>query len=100
MKKLKMMLLSLALLAIVAGALAFKAIFYDDICVTKAKQNAHGAWTCIDPTDPLSHNLFCPDLVHSSITVGEAFATTYCTTPSFNGGCLNIRCETPTKSLT
>jgi hypothetical protein len=44
MKKVKIMLLSLALIAVVGGALAFKAKFDVPYCTT----TSHPIWTCTD----------------------------------------------------
>jgi hypothetical protein len=57
MKKIKFMLMSLALVAVVGGALAFKAKFDQTFCTTNAIQQANGVFTCSDATGA---RLTCP----------------------------------------
>src|SRR5438034_11778642 len=76
MKKIKFMLLSLALLAVVGGALAFKAKYSVSFCTTKAVQ-INGISTCIDA---LGVTLKCPNKVVMSTTQLNG---QFCTTPTF-----------------
>ena len=84
MKKIKFMLLSLALLAVVGGALAFKAKYQQDYCTTIAKV-INGASTCYDmAASPTT--LTCSSYIDFKTTAsGNLF---YCTTtPDKVGGC-------------
>lgn len=81
MKKVKIMLTSIALLALVGGALAFKAKFSTSYCTTNTILDAQGAVTC--PVSPGS----CPELINHT-TVGGT--TNYCTTIKPAGGCANV----------
>jgi hypothetical protein len=62
MKRIKIMLLSLTLLAVVGGALAFKAKFSNPICYTDVYNIALGKTSCPTPkgvkNDPLKNKTF------------------------------------------
>jgi hypothetical protein len=90
MKKLRIMLLSLALFAIVGGALAFKAKFDTDYCTTNTIPDGSGGFTC-----PASPDV-CLILENSTTLVGDEPAT-FCTTVAPAGGCANVvDCKTST----
>jgi hypothetical protein len=72
MKKVKLMLLSLSVLAVVGGALAFTAKNSPKVCTVVADQNAN----CPE--------LFCPDLASIKATTDNIWL---CTTPSVNSDC-------------
>lgn len=74
MKKIKMMLMSLALLAVVGGALAFKAKFNAKFCTTAAVLNAQNVKVC--PNAPS----YCPNLLQASTTTTQNEDAIYCTT--------------------
>ncbi|NII25836.1 hypothetical protein HB364_12125 [Pseudoflavitalea sp. X16] len=89
MKKIKFMLLSLSLVAVVGGALAFKAKFDGSYCVA----GLPAVGTCGQV------GKFCPneiDFVTMTNAGGDFFCTT---TPDANGNCpANLRCtNTSTK---
>jgi hypothetical protein len=65
MKKIKFMLLSLALIAVVGGALGFKARFHDSFCTAPAVDNGSGVFTCQIPGQA---TLSCPNPVSASTT--------------------------------
>jgi hypothetical protein len=74
MKKVKIMLLSLALFAVVGGALAFKAKFSESYCKTATIQVAGGGFAC-------AANPGACQLINNSTTIFELPAqTTYCYT--------------------
>jgi hypothetical protein len=79
MKKVKLMIVSLSILAVVSGALAFKVKQGDTFCAAVA-------------TSSTSCPVNCPDL--KSITDPAAAADFVCTTPSVNEGCTNVKCPT------
>jgi len=85
MKKLKIMLLSLALFAVVGGALAFKAKFQKAYCTAPVQANG----TCGIACDAFTRS--------TTIDATESF----CTTTPFQGGCLDqdqhvLTCNTTT----
>jgi hypothetical protein len=85
MKKLKIMLLSLALFAVVGGALAFKARFTTDYCVTATTGSSCNV-----------SGLMCtlPSLGYQSTTTT---GTKYCTAPYDGKNCQNgagVACNT------
>ena len=81
MKKIKFMLLSLAVLAVVGGTLAFKARYLQDWCSTTAAQ-VNQVSTCIVQGAAIS----CPLEAKLSTTIGtDADASYYCTTNTFGG---------------
>jgi hypothetical protein len=77
MKKIKMMLLSLALIAVVGGTLAFKARFLKNYCVTVTSQ------ACDVQT-----GLKCPNLFSRSKPDPLGIAA-FCTTTVPSGGCVS-----------
>jgi hypothetical protein len=94
MKKVKVMLLSLAMLAVVGGALAFKAKYSDDFCYTTA-HIVNGAYTCVVSNVKLK----CPTFTDIS-TIDAVGPLTSCTTTPFEGGCSeDLTCLTPRTSL-
>jgi hypothetical protein len=76
MKKIKFMLMSLALFAVVGGALAFKAKFTNSWCITSAKLSANGLYTCPNPVCGTSY------AINARTTVNQPPAgfTTFCST--------------------
>jgi hypothetical protein len=77
MKRIKMMLLSLGLFAVVGGALAFKARFQTNYCVTNTSA------ACDTQT-----GLKCPNLFSKSKPDNNGTAA-YCTTTVPSGGCVS-----------
>jgi hypothetical protein len=73
MKKVKIMLLSLALFAVVGGALAFKAKFSNKYCVTFTIKNAQGQPAC-DLVNPQACAF--QDAVTTTAGVGLRLCTT------------------------
>jgi hypothetical protein len=71
MKKIKFMLLSLSLYAVVGTTLAFKAMFWREYCIAPVQANG----TC---------GVTCPALTNSTTIDAEEF---FCTTTPFAGGC-------------
>jgi hypothetical protein len=99
MKRIKIMLLSLALFAVVGGALAFKAKFTKTFCTTNAILNA-GVYTCIDPAN--NKVLTCPTKVVLSTTDPTPGATpAFCTTTvNALGQCPGVDCaQIPTSVI-
>ena len=98
MKKLKIMLLSFALLAIVGSALAFKARFSGQQFCTAATNGASSDICTVSA----GLNQFCPNLVNKTTVdpVNGRGSALVCTTtpnnPGTNADCNNIRCETTT----
>ena len=86
MKKLKFMLLSLALVAVVGGSLAFKATYIKSYCTAPTQIG----FTCPE--------LACPNLVNFSTTI-NGVGDFVCTTPTVpNVGCPEgLKCFTSTK---
>jgi hypothetical protein len=81
MKKVKFMLLSLALVAVVGGALAFKAKTAHRFCSTIA-HNVGGVSTCKVDNVVLK----CPDFI-SKATIGGSTGDFYCTAPTNGDAC-------------
>jgi hypothetical protein len=81
MKKIKFMLMSLALLAVVGGALAFKAKYTSTFCTTLATiVNNQSTCTYIDGA--IAKTLRCPNQVANKTTdATDLDAAFYCTTP-------------------
>jgi hypothetical protein len=77
MKKIKLMLMSLALLAVVGGALAFKARFQNTWCITSAKLSANGLYTC-----PAALNCGTSYAINAATTIDQPLPgfTTFCST--------------------
>jgi hypothetical protein len=89
MKKVKIMLLSLALIAVVGGALAFKAKFDTNYCTI----TSHPLWTCTDGgVQPLATKCVIDPSINYTTTNDSQFAF-YCYTTS-NGvdACDKQRC--------
>lgn len=82
MKKVKLMLLSLSILAVVGGALAFTVKSGDQFCTAPAAINSN------------CPSLNCPDLAQTA--PAEQEDDYLCTTTSFNGGCrpggISLKC--------
>lgn len=100
MKKIKIMLMSLLILAVAGGALAFKAKFSKEYCTTLAKTTVQGgALTC---KDAFGVGLFCP-IDSPNITTIGGVGNFVCTTTT-NGNpadpCSNLRCLAPTTKIT
>lgn len=89
MKKIKIMLLSLALFAVVGGALAFKAKYIDTFCT--AQPVAGLACTQLAA---------CPNKVIFSTTTNDVNIPLVCTTTPKDGGCpSNLKCTTTSLRL-
>lgn len=94
MKRIKFMLLSLALVAVIGGALAFNVKNSNRFCTTLAQDPGTG-YTCIINGAVLK----CPNLALASTTNTNQGAF-FCTTPEPVGGCNpNLNCLTPTKQI-
>jgi hypothetical protein len=76
MKKIKIMLLSLALFAVVGGALAFKAKFNKTYCTTLSIANPAGGFFCPDAADKVCVQL---DNYSTQVILNKP-TTTYCYT--------------------
>jgi hypothetical protein len=88
MKRIKMMLLSLALFAVVGGALAFKARFQTQYCTAPTQDNG----TC---------GVACAAFTKSTTINAQDF---FCTTTPFAGGCKDshnvvLTCNTSTQLI-
>ena len=101
MKRVKLMLLSLTLVAVVGGALAFKAKSGQRFCTTFAQQfSPGGAYTCVDPNPApgVIATLTCPTLLQGSTTGGSTGNYVCTTTEPAIGGCGAAPiCLTPTE---
>jgi hypothetical protein len=102
MKKIKFMLLSLALVAVVGGALAFKARYHTTFCTTFATRvDADHPWTCQIEGQAV---LTCPTITTTTVAapVNDQIQPV-CTTILKNGTCGNsgspLDCQTTTKTL-
>jgi hypothetical protein len=84
MKKLKFMLLSFAILAVVGTALAFKARFGGDtyFCTTATNGNASGDFCTYTQGPEFGNKLYCPNLVFSTTDGTGTPVGFYCTTPA------------------
>jgi hypothetical protein len=98
MKKLKIMLLSIALLAVVGGALAFKANLDRKFCVIDMVENGQGVLTC--PVAQIGN--FCHEIGNVKTTIqAEPLGITTCGTFKGALNCDAITtCTTFTKTLT
>ncbi|MBO9201404.1 MULTISPECIES: hypothetical protein [Niastella] len=96
MKKIKIMLMAIALLGVVGGALAFKAKskFGAPIC-TVAAIPVGTTFTCTNSNFP--NGQLCPTRLLSKTTLGNAI--NICWTATVNNTCTNVRC-TATASTT
>lgn len=93
MKKIKIMLLSLLLLAVVGGVLAFKAKFVRTYCTTLPIANGSGQLVC--PTTTI-----CPEMLNSTSIGGFGTAVTLCVTQKpFGVNCNQISACTTLVSL-
>lgn len=98
MKRVKIMLLSLLVLATVGGVLAFKAKFESDYCSAPAVQQAGGAWVC-----PAG----CPNYTTNSQIIASTTNNRFCTTvsngvatrPCKNANDVVTNCVTPVLGL-
>ena len=91
MKKIKIMLISLALFAIVGGALAFKAKFHDSFCTADAYFNGVGVYYCSFRLVglPTTTKLCVREL--PNLTTDESGVKKVCTTtPDAGVGCNTI----------
>lgn len=85
MKKVKIMLLSLLVLAAVSAVLAFHTKFNRTYCYTDSVQIAGGEWTCPFTTS-------CSTLVSATTQGGFGNAVTLCITPKPLGvNCSQVR---------
>lgn len=82
MKKVKIMLMSILLLAVVGGALAFKAKYTADFCTTLARQSGSNFFC----TNASGAALTCPNLVENKTTDGTS-GPIYCTAASDGTDC-------------
>jgi hypothetical protein len=110
MKKLKIMLLSFALLAVVGSALAFKVRFADTFfCTIATNGNASGDLCTFTQGSEFGNKLYCPNPIFSTTDGTGVPVATYCTTPAqaiFGGPALDdcadangqntIRCDVAT----
>ena len=97
MKKVKFMLLSLALIAVVGGALAFKAKFSTTFCTTFARQNA-GNYFC---TAANGAALACPTTYTGTVDIQAASgATTICTADVGSDQKCGVNCINVLTSIT
>lgn len=96
MKRVKLMLLSLLVLGVVGGAMAFKVKFSADYCTTPIRIAA-GVHVC---TDAGGAALKCPNLIEN-VTHGVAQQfNVWCTTTAPIAGCnANLNCITTPVSL-
>jgi hypothetical protein len=76
MKKIKFMLLSLTLVAVIGAALAFKAKFGNVWCITTAKLSANGLYTC---TNPVCGTTYANNIA-STVNQPLPGLTTFCST--------------------
>ncbi len=89
MKKVKMMLLSLGLFAVVGGALAFKAKYSTSYCTAPTQQGIACA------------QKFCPNIVANSTTLNAGTQPFVCTALPVDGQCQpNTRCAGASTRLT
>lgn len=87
MKNVKMMLLSLALFAVVGGALAFKAKFTTDYCITTVGVGANNT------------GINCPS--HTVSTIDLSGQANFVATTTYNGvSCVGFKCTTTSTRLT
>lgn len=98
MKKIKFMLLSLALVAVVGGALAFKAKTGQHFCTTFAidyPTDGNVTFTCIDPNLGQPRALKCTSYL-TEFTTGGTGDWVCTTTDDGQGGCSgNLNCLAP-----
>ncbi|THU39498.1 hypothetical protein FAM09_13420 [Niastella caeni] len=89
MKKIKIMLFSLALIAVVGGALAFKAKFVEEYCTTTT---LNGTCSYNGPTGA-PRPLTCTDvIIENSTTTDDVSKPFYCYTTSNGSACQNRTC--------
>jgi hypothetical protein len=97
MKKIKIMLLSLALFAIVGGALAFKAKFNKSFCTTDAYYNpAIGYYCSFKPAGLQTVYAKCPNEIFNMtyITNVDPLLRSVCVTSLVNGTCpVTVTCS-------
>ena len=84
MKKVKMMLLSLSLVAVVGGALAFKATYTTPFCTAALPENE----IC---------DIACPNPVASTSTSNVQFPVVCTANPAPGGGCSGVQCVASTR---
>lgn len=77
MKRVKMMLLSLLVLGVVAGSLAFKAKFNSDYCISPVRI-VSGAFTCAAAG---GGNVTCPNPFLDIQTITRETFNAWCTAP-------------------
>lgn len=96
MKKVKIMLMSLLLLAVVGGVLAFKAKFSGIYCYTSAiHDSVHNTWYCITELKPGD----CLLLNNCTTIGGFGNITTSCVTFVPVGGCAQVTSCTFLKTM-
>lgn len=83
MKRIKLMLLSLLVLGLVGGVLAFKAKFYSDYCTTPVRI-VDRVYVC---TVANGAALKCPNLITAVTTVAPSSENAWCTTTKPATGC-------------
>lgn len=103
MKKIKIMMLSLALFAIIGGALAFKAKFDQTFCTNLAYFNASGDYYCtFKPIGVQTTTKLCPNLAANSMYTDVSGILKVCTTTT-NGDpgapCNGLVCESITWTI-
>lgn len=98
MKRVKIMLMAIAVLAVIGAALAFKVKYHTGVvCTTKAFYNSV-AHTYYCPT-----TLPCPDITAAFLDEINPTAPTVCYTPAFEGTCIDealpLTCATTTQLM-
>lgn len=89
MKKVKIMLLSLLVLGVVGGVMAFKAKFNADLCTTPVRILPNGAYVC---TNVVGLPLTCPNLILNVTTQFPTEINAWCTTlADVSGDCIPVR---------
>jgi hypothetical protein len=97
MKKLKIMLLSLALFAVVGGALAFKAKYIQTVCSTDAYWDNVSYYCSFKPVGQATIYAKCLSFTQNSTytTAADKLVRSFCTTTPVNGICPNtLTCST------
>lgn len=89
MRRVKLMLLSLLVLGIIGGVLAFKTKFGSDYCTTPVRI-VDRLFVC---TDAKGAVLKCPNLITAVTTKAPSGANAWCTTTKPDTGCnANLDC--------
>jgi hypothetical protein len=97
MKKIRIMLLSFTLLAVVGGAFAFRANFLVKYCTTDANENPTAGFCTFDA----SNNKTCPDELWATtiLPAQDPIIGTFCyTTPQDIDGQGGVECKVGTQA--